>query len=146
VECRVPGQTGTAGVDYKMIFTFSAPVTACGTASTGTVVSGPNLNQCTVNLTGVQNQTYITVTLNGVTNACFGALNPSPSGTMGLLIGDVNFNGTVSNGDVASIQAQVGATVGQTNFRNDVSANGIISNGDVATTQTKVGTQLPQTP
>lgn len=35
IECRVPGQTGTSGVDYKLIFTFATPVTSCGVASTG---------------------------------------------------------------------------------------------------------------
>src|SRR5207302_9521831 len=108
IECRVPGQTGTAGVDYKMVFTFSAPVTSCGTASTGTVVSGPNPNQCTVNLTGVQNQTSTTVTLNGVTNPCFGTINPSPSGTMGVLLGDVNANRLVNSTDTSLVQAQSG--------------------------------------
>ena len=63
------------------------------TAATG-ADPGPNANQCTVNLTGVPNQTYTTVTLNGVTFRCgFGPLNPAPSGTMGLLVGDVSGKG-----------------------------------------------------
>src|SRR5437667_3509781 len=51
VECRSPGQTGTAGVDYKIVFTFVNNITSCGSAGTtgGSVVSGPNVNQCTEN-------------------------------------------------------------------------------------------------
>src|SRR6185437_15254066 len=91
VECRSPGQTGTAGVDYKMVFSFSAPVTSCGTASSGSVSSGPNPNQCTVNLTGVPNAQYTTVTLTGVNvlTSCVTPFTGNVSGTMGLLIGDV---------------------------------------------------------
>src|SRR5207237_7688750 len=63
VECRSPGQTGTAGVDYKLVFTLATPVTSCGTASTGTVVTGPNPDQCTVNLTGLPNAQSVTATL-----------------------------------------------------------------------------------
>src|SRR5437773_11941455 len=66
VECRSPGQTGTAGFDYKIVFTFvnNIPVGGCGTTSTppGTVAPGPNANQCTVNLNGLPNAQYTTVT------------------------------------------------------------------------------------
>ena len=58
VECRNPGSTGSPGVDYKLIFTFTGAATSCGTASTGTLSSGPNSNQCTVNLTGVPSAQY----------------------------------------------------------------------------------------
>ena len=63
--------------------------------------------------------------------------------SMGVLLGDVNGNRTVSNGDVGLIQAQVGAAVTQSNFRDDVNVNGVLSNGDVATAQAQVGAQLP---
>src|SRR5438270_6871748 len=57
VECRSPGQTGTAGADYKAVFTFVNNITNCGTAGTigGSVVSGALANQCTKSLTGVPN-------------------------------------------------------------------------------------------
>jgi hypothetical protein len=145
VECRSPGQTGTAGFDYKVVFTFVNNITNCGTAGTagGSVVSGPNANQCTEDLNGLPNAQYTTVALNGVIDV---AGNNGPvSAPMGLLVGDVNANGTVSNADVASIQTQIGAAV-DTNFRNDINANGTLSNGDVAAAQAKVGTQLPSLP
>jgi hypothetical protein len=69
---------------------------------------------------------------------------------MGVLVGDVNANGTVTNADVSLVKAQVGAggNVGASNFRNDVNANGVITNADVSITKTQVaaGAQLPSTP
>jgi hypothetical protein len=62
---------------------------------------------------------------------------------MGVLVGDVTGNGTVSNTDVASVKAQVAAPVTASNFRNDVTINGIVSNTDVSTTKSQVGTSLP---
>ncbi len=68
IECR----SGGAGGDYTLIFTFvnNTTVTSASVSSgTGSVSSsspGPNPNQYTVNLTGVTNAQYVTVTLNGV--------------------------------------------------------------------------------
>src|SRR6202040_1470636 len=70
IECRSGGSTG----DYTVVFTFPNDMTSCGTAGTagGTVISGPNPNQCTENLTGVPNAQYVTVTLNGVVESVTG--------------------------------------------------------------------------
>ena len=144
VECRAPGQTGSAGVDYKLVFTFANPIASCGSPNTGTVVRGPNQDQCTVNLTGVPNAQYVTVSITGVVNAT-GATD-NVLATMGVLVGDVTGNGIVSNGDVSAVQAQVGQTVTSSNFRDDVNANGILSNGDVSLTQGRVGQTLPSSP
>ena len=143
-ECR-----GTLGATntYKLIYTLDRNVSVAGTATTSqptasaTTALGPASNQVTVNLTGVTNVQHLVVTLSGVQDAAGAVLN-NLGARMDVLIGDVNANGTVSNADVASIQAKVGAPVG-TNFRNDVNANGTLSNGDVAIAQAKVGTQLP---
>jgi hypothetical protein len=141
IECRNPGSTGTPGADYKVVFSFVNNVTNCGTASTGSLSSGPNLNQCTVDLTGVANQQYLTVTLSNVLDAQ--ANTGDVSATMGVLLGDVNGNRNVSNTDVAAVKAQVAAPVTASNFRNDMNANGIISNTDVSTAKAQVGTTLP---
>jgi hypothetical protein len=139
IECRSGGPSS----NYTVVFTFSAPVTACGTANTGTVVSGPNPNQCTVNLTGVPNQTYTTVTLNGVTNACFGALNPSPSATMGLLLGDTTADKAVNSADISQTKAQSGHVVTGSNFRQDVTVDGSLNSADISVVKSKSGTALP---
>jgi hypothetical protein len=44
---------------------------------------------------------------------------------------------------VASINAQVAASVTSSNFRYDVNANGTISNTDVSATKAQLGTSLP---
>ena len=141
IECRT-GQPGTN--QHKVVFTFPVPVTlTSATISSGsgsvnsTQVSG---NTVTVNLTAANAQ-KIVIKLTAVNDSAGNA--GDIFWPMDILLGDVNANGTVSNADVASIQAQVGATVVQGNFRNDVNANGTLSNGDVAATQAKVGSQLP---
>jgi hypothetical protein len=145
VECRSPGQTGTAGVDYKLVFTFSGPVTSCGTASTGSLNSGPTPDQCTVNLTGVPNAQYLTVTLTGVTVPCFGVANVS--GTMGLLIGDVNATGGVDGNDVSAVQSHTRQPVNSDAMaRFDVNATGGIDGNDVSLTQSHTRTSLPSPP
>jgi hypothetical protein len=137
VECRSGGANG----NYQVVFAFVNNVTSCGSVSTGLLSSGPSSNQCTVDLTGVANQQYVTVTLNNVLDAQNNTGNVS--GTMGVLLGDVNGNGVVSNTDVASVKAQVAASISVSNFRNDVTINGVISNTDVSVTKAQVGTQLP---
>ena len=143
VECRTPGQTGTSGVDYKVVFTFATPMTGCGVASTGTLVSGPNSNQCTVNLTGIPNAQYTTVTLTGVTNA---ASSGNVSGTMGVLVGDVNASGRVDSGDVSLVRQQTLQPLTSSNFREDINASGRIDSGDVSIARQQTLTSLPSPP
>jgi hypothetical protein len=147
VECRSSALLGAG--NYMMVFTFVNNVTNCGTASTtsGSAISnsiGPNSNQCTVNVTGVPNAQYLTVTLNNVIDSTNN--NGNLSATVGVLIGDVTGNGIVSNGDVSAVQAQVAQTVTSSNFRDDVNANGTLSNGDASLTQAQVGQTLPSSP
>jgi hypothetical protein len=147
VECRSPGQTGTPGIDYKMVFTFSAPVTSCGTPSTGTV-SPPSGNTCTVNLTGLPNAQYTTVTLTGVNvpTACPAPFVGNVSGTMGLLVGDVNASGVVTSGDTNLCKAQALQPVTNANFRDDINASGSITTGDVNIIKQNALSQLPTPP
>jgi len=139
VECRSGGANG----NYTLVFTFANPVTSCGSASTGSLSSGPDPNKCTVNLTGVPNAEYVTVALTGAADSTGAAGNVS--GTMGVLVGDVTGNRAVSNTDVGEVKAQVNPTTPITisNFRDDVSCNGFITNTDVGTTKAQVGMTLP---
>jgi hypothetical protein len=110
---------------------------------------GPALNEYTVNLTNVSNAQYIMVTLNSVLDSA-GNSGDVVGPQMGVLIGDVNGNGVLTNADVSLVKAQVasGGSVGAGNFRNDVNANGVITNADVSVTKAEVaaGAQLPSTP
>jgi hypothetical protein len=148
VECRLPGKTGTPGVDYKLIFSFSGTVTSCGTASTGSLSPGPAPNQCTVNLTGVPNGQYLTVTLTGVNvpTACPAPFAGNVSGTMGLLIGDVDQSTAVNSGDVFLLQQQNGRALppnGSADFKRDINMNGSIDSGDVFLGQKNNPSHLP---
>jgi hypothetical protein len=161
--------TGTRGVEprssaslgagnYTLVFTFannltsvaSANVTAhnpvSSTGSVGSSMMGPALNEYTVNLTNVSNAQYIMVTLNSVLDSA-GNSGDVVGPQMGVLIGDVNGNGVLTNADVSLVKAQVasGGSVGAGNFRNDVNANGVITNADVSVTKAQVaaGAQLP---
>jgi plastocyanin len=137
VECRT-------GPTYQMIINFATSVTvqsASVTSGTGTVSSfSVNGSQVTVNLSGVTDQQRITMTLHGVNDGTHMGDVPI---SMGVLVGDVNGNGTVSSADVALTKSQVGQTVGGSNFREDVNANGVLNAVDVAIVKSDVGHALP---
>ncbi len=137
IECR----SGGANSDYTMVFTFSAPITSCGVASSGTASNGPNANQCTVQLTGVPNAQYTTVQLTGVVDNNAQAVNVS--GTMGLLVGDTTDDKFVNSGDIAQTKSQSGQIVTATNFREDVTTDGNLNSGDIGLVKSKSGTALP---
>jgi BNR-Asp box repeat len=147
VECRSPGQTGTAGVDYKVVFTFAKNITNCGSAGTtgGSVVPGPNANQCTENLTGIPNGQYTTVSLVGVVDAA-GSIGNVTGPQMGLLVGDVNASGVVTSGDTNLCKAQALQSVTSANFRNDINASGAITTGDVNIIKQNALLRLPTAP
>jgi subtilisin family serine protease len=143
IECRSGGGTGA----YTMIFTFSntlvnvggVSVAPCGSVSSST--PGPNANQYTVNLTGVCNAQYITVTLTDVRDSAGGDFNVAQS--MGVLLGDTTANGFVNSADIAQTQSQTRQAVTTSNFREDVDANGVIDGNDVSLVQSESGTALP---
>jgi len=140
VECR------NGNGNYSVVFTFVNDVTNCGSAPTadGTVVAGPNSNQCTENLTGVANAQYINVELDSVVDVQSNTGNVAVQ--MGVLIGDTTANGTVNSSDIAQVQSQSGQSIGLGNFRADVTLNGTINSSDIALVQSTSGTGLPTSP
>jgi len=150
--------SGTPGVEdrsggrqsaYSITMTFSnnlasvASVTSsCGTvASSG--INNTNPHQFTVRLVGVTcNAEDVTVTLTNVQDNQSNTL-ASASVTMGLLLGDVDGDGTVTKADAALVRADLGQTTDATNFREDVDANGTIGNSDLSTVRRQGGTFLP---
>jgi hypothetical protein len=89
-------------------------------------------------------QLVMTNVADSVGGGHFSSVVSSPQ--MGVLVGDVNGNGVVSNTDVSTVKAQVAATVGASNFRDDINANGTVSNTDVSITKGQVTAQLPSAP
>ena len=145
IECR----SGGTGNDHQLIFVFPDTLQSVGGVSTsaGTISSsgiGTDTHQYIVNLSGVTNGQYVTVTLNNAQD------NASHSGnvsvTMGVLVGDTSENGAVNSSDVAQTQTQSGQTLTNSNFLEDVTVNGLINSSDVTAVQAASGTALPSSP
>jgi hypothetical protein len=151
VECRSSASLGAG--NYQMVFEFDNELTSVTGASVsssggtctpqnGCMVSssmiGLNKNEYIVNLTGIPNQQYITVTLTGVAGAPNGGTVVGPQ--MGVLIGDVTGNGVVDNTDVSVVKGQVNPLnpVTQANFPEDVTASGFVDNTDVSVVKGQV--------
>jgi hypothetical protein len=148
VECRSGGATN----DYQLVFTFlnnTSVASASVTSGTGTISSsslGPNPNQYTVNLTGVTNVQYLTVTLNGLIDAAGNSNSTLVGPQMGVLIGDVNASGVVTSGDTNLCKAQALQPVTNANFRSDINESGAITTGDVNLIKQNALSQLPAPP
>jgi Malectin domain len=156
VECR-SGVGGVSG-NYTLVFGFVNPLTSVTgasvtshnpTAGTGSVSSGAigtDTHQYIVNLTGVSDQQYITVTLSGVHDST-GASGNIVGPQMGVLIGDVNASGLVDGSDVSAVQSQMRQSVSSANFRDDVNASGgLIDGNDASIIQGHTRTSLPSAP
>jgi hypothetical protein len=147
IECR----SGGTAENYNIVFTFASPVMINGSttppASAATVTGIGTVTSITVtgsvvtvNLTGVDNQQTITVTLNNVSD---GINSGNVAVQIGVLIGDVNANRLVNSTDTSIVQSQSGKQVTNANFRDDVNANGLINSTDTSIVQSKSGTGLP---
>jgi hypothetical protein len=147
VECRSGGTNG----NYTMVFKFANSVTSVGGATvtgSGSVSSraiGLNNHEYIVNLTGVANEQYISVTLTDVHDSAGNSGNVvGPQ--MGVLVGDTTANGLVNASDVSQTQFQSGQPVTSDTFREDVTVSGQINSADVSIVQSKSGTGLPSAP
>lgn len=142
VECRFGGQHR----DYQIIFTFGTDLTNVGDVSTnaGSVSGfsiGPATNQFTVNLTGVPNAQYVTVTLGTVHDIDGGS--GKASSTMGVLIGDSSGNGVINSTDLSQTKARVGQPITTNTFRSDIQPNGSVNAADISLVKLNMGTSLP---
>jgi hypothetical protein len=147
IECRTGGVNG----DYTMIFSFAHDLVGIGAACCigGTVSSSMidpnNPSQFIVNITGVTNGTYVTVTLDGV-DGSGGTHNDYFYQQMGVLVGDVNSDGVVNVGDTVATKSQSGNPVTTSNARADVNTDGLINVGDIVLVKNASGTALPPQP
>jgi hypothetical protein len=128
-----------------MIFTFSQPAVTCGLVSVlggnASVSIGSDPHECVVQLTGVPNGEYITVTLANVVDELSGV--GTVSGIMGVLLGDVNATGRVDAADVSVVRQQTLQPVTPSNFRADVNASGRIDAADVSIARQQTLNALP---
>jgi len=143
----IESQSGGPSGSYTMVFTFASAVTSVGgvsvTGGTGTVqssmIDSSNSTRYIVNLTGVADAQYVTVSL---TNVQAGGLKPTVSASMGILIGDTNGDGFVNSADITQVKSQSGTLVGSFNFREDVNGDGLINSADITLVKSESGTAL----
>ena len=141
-----PRSGGTNG-NYVIVFHFTNPLLSCGTAATsaGTATNDPASggNDCVVDLSGIPNAHYVTVTLKGAVDN-HGNQGNVPV-TMGVLIGDSNADKFTDAVDVSQIKSQSGKpiTMPNNNFREDVNVDGFIDAVDASLAKSKSGTSLP---
>jgi hypothetical protein len=145
IECRSGGVTG----DYTMVFKFAVPLNSVGgrsvTAGAGSVssstINGSNAKEYLVNLTGLSNAQFLTVTLTNIVDVAGNTIG-SVSATMAVLIGDTTENGFVNSSDISQTQSQSGIPVGASNFREDVTVSNSINSSDINLVQSESGTAL----
>ena len=151
VECRASASLGAG--NYTMVFTFGNPLTSVSSVgATGTgggvapggsgAIDGTDAHRYIVNLTGVPNAQYITVTLANVLDSDAN-FRGNVQGTMGVLLGDVNADGFVLSGDYTATRQKSGAPVDGNTFKFDVNADGFILSGDYTAVRQRSGSSLP---
>jgi PKD domain len=150
VECRSSATLGAG--NYQMVFKFDnslTSVTGASVTGAGSIASrqiSPNNNhEYIVNLMGVADQQYLSVTLTGVAGAPSGGTVIGPQ--MGVLIGDVNASGRTDNGDGIVVRNLSGTIPFDTSSaRADVNCSGRVDNGDAIVIRNNSGNFLSPSP
>jgi hypothetical protein len=145
VESRGGGSAGSYTIDFTFnnnLTSVAGVATSCGTVTSSMIDAGDS-HRYIVNLAAPAcNAQDVTVTLTGVTDDQANTL-PSASVTVGLLLGDVDGDGTVTAIDFNLTKSDNGQNTDATNFREDVRVNGRIDRNDAKTVRQQVGTSLP---
>jgi hypothetical protein len=133
-----PGQT--------IVFTFDKPISsATATITEGTATAAaPTFsgNDVIVNLSGVTDQQYVTITLTNVASTD-GGTGASGTVRVGFLAGDVNQNRVVTVADLGLVNAQLTQLVTATNFLKDVNASGTLTVADKGLVNANLTRSLP---
>jgi hypothetical protein len=117
-------------------------MTSCGTV-TSSMIDATDPPRYIMNLAAATcNAQNVTVTLTGVTDDQGNTLTAAAV-TMGLLLGDVDRDGTVTSADFSLTKADNGQSTDGTNFREDLNVNGRIDRNDAKLIKQQGGTSLP---
>ena len=145
VECRSGGSQGTYTVNFTFdhnLASVANVATSCGTV-TSSMVDATDPHRFVVNLAAATcNTQNVTVTLTGVSDDQGNTL-ASAAVTMGLLLGDVDGDRSVTSTDFSLTKADNGQNVDSTNFREDLNTNARIDRGDTRSVRQQIGTSLP---
>ncbi len=147
---RMGGVGGAVGIEprngpnHTIVVTFANPVTlgnAAVTTGTGSATSSVAGSTVTVNLTGVTDRQRLGISLSNVSDGTNVGTVLIP---MGVLNGDVSFNGIVNGSDVGQTKVAASAgTVTSGNFRTDLNVSGGVNASDVGIVKSKSGGTLP---
>ncbi len=133
------------GPAHQIVFTFDKPLnagTATVTEGTATPSSSVVGSTVVVNLTGVTNQQYVTVSLTNV-GSTDGGTGGVGAARVGFLAGDVNASRTVSVADVGLVNAVLAQLVNASNYLKDVNFSGTLSVADKAIANANLTKALP---
>jgi hypothetical protein len=134
------------GPAQTIVFTFDKPISAAiATVTEGIATAGaPTFsgNNVVVDLTGVNNQQYVTITLTNVA-AVDGGSGGSGGIRVGFLLGDANQNRVVTVADLGLVNAQLAQTVTAANYLKDVNASGTLTVADKGITSANLAKGLP---
>jgi hypothetical protein len=134
------------GPAQSIMFTFDKPVTgAIATITEGSALAAaPTFsgNDVVVNLSGVNDQQYVTVSLTNVASQD-GGTGGAGSVRVGFLVGDVNRNRVVTLADLGLVNSQLSQPVTAANFLDDVNASATITLADKGLTNANLTRALP---
>jgi photosystem II stability/assembly factor-like uncharacterized protein len=145
IECRNGGASG----NFQLVLTFNNELasvdgvaTSCGVVRNSRIRPS-DAHQFLVDLNRVRcNADYVTLTVTGARDTMGNTL-PSAEVTMGLLLGDTNGDGIVSNKDATQVRNDQGQPTDNTNYREDVDLSGQIDQPDLHMVRSQLGTMLP---
>jgi subtilisin-like proprotein convertase family protein len=134
------------GPAQTVVLTFNKAITGATAAITeGTATAAaPTFsgNDVVVNLTGVNNQQYVTISLTNISDGA-GGTGGSASVRIGFLVSDVNQNRVITVADVGLVNLQLAQPVTSANFLKDVNASGTLTVADKAIATTNLTKALP---
>jgi hypothetical protein len=147
-KAGVESRSGGADGSHAVVFRFATPLSFVGKAvvqsGTGRVSTsgiGADAHEYVVNLTGVANAQTITVGLEDVVDSA-GSRGSAFSGSMSVLLGDANGDGTVNSGDTQQTRARAGNGAGANSLRCDYNLDGIINSGDAFIVRSQSGNSV----
>ena len=145
----VEDRSGGAASRFTVNFTFNNNLVSVASATTGcgqvtsSMIDPTDSHRYLVNLRNAScNEQDVVITLNGIVDDQSNTL-PSASVTLGLLLGDVDGDRTVTNADFSIAKADQGQVTDDSNFRVDINTNGTIDRSDANTVKRQIGTSLP---
>ena len=133
------------GTTHQIVFTYDKPLsTATVNVTEGTAVKSSSLVGSTVvvDLTGVTNAQYVTVSLTSV-GSTDGGTGGIGEARVGFLEGDVNQSHAVTVADLGLVNAQLAQPVTAANFLKDVNASGTLTVADKGITNSRLTNSLP---